>query len=104
MTSTWLVVIVSSVGAYALKLAGYLVPAPVLARPSVRRVAALLPVALLAALVAVQTFAAAPALVVDARLAGVAAAVVALTLRAPFLIVIAIAAAVAAGARALGWS
>lgn len=104
MTSTWLVVIASSVGAYALKLTGYLIPAPVLARPSVRRVAALLPVALLAALVVVQTLAAGPALVVDARLAGVAAAVIALALRAPFLIVISIAAAVAAAARALGWS
>jgi hypothetical protein len=42
------------------------------------------------------------AVVVDARLAGVAAAGVALALRAPLLAVLAVAAGVAAAARALG--
>jgi hypothetical protein len=63
-----------------------------------------MPVALLAALVAVQTFAQGQALVVDARVAGLAAAVVALLLRAPFLVVIIVAAVTAAGLRALGWA
>jgi len=82
MSVTWLVVLISSAGAYLIKLAGYLVPPPVLAHPMVRRTSHLLPVALLAALVAVQTLGSGPQLVLDARLAGVAAAVVALLLRA----------------------
>jgi len=104
MSVTWLVVLISSAGAYLIKLAGYLVPPPVLAHPMVRRTSHLLPVALLAALVAVQTLGSGPQLVLDARLAGVVAAVVALLLRAPFLVVVALAAGVAAGLRALGWS
>lgn len=64
---------------------------------------ALLPVALLAALTAQQAFGGADgALVVDARVAGLAAAGLALVLRAPFLVVIAAAVAVTAGVRALG--
>jgi hypothetical protein len=61
----------------------------------------LLPIALLAALVAIQTFTHGQRLVVDARAAGLAAAVVALALRAPFLVVVITAAAVTAGLRAL---
>jgi hypothetical protein len=65
---------------------------------------AMLPVALLAALVAVQTFTAAGGvLTLDARAAGVAVAVTALLLRAPFLVVVILAAATAAVLRALGW-
>jgi len=56
----------------------------------------LLPVALLAALAAVQTFASGTQLVLDARVAGVGAAVLAILLRAPFLVVVAVAAATAA--------
>jgi hypothetical protein len=59
-------------------------------------VADFIPVALLAALVAVQVFAAGDGLVVDARLAALAFAVVALLLRAPFLVVVFGAALVAA--------
>ena len=57
---------------------------------------------LLAALVAVQTCAAGGAVRLDARAAGLLAAVVALMLRAPFLLVIVMAAATAAALRALG--
>jgi hypothetical protein len=71
-------------------------------RPGVRRITGLLPVALLAALVAVQTFAVGQTLVIDARLAGLAAAVVALLLRAPFLVVVLVAAVTAAVLRASG--
>lgn len=67
-----------------------------------RRIAALLPVAPLAALVAVQTFGSGQALVVDARLPGVAAAAMALVLRAPFLVVVVVAGVVAAGLRYAG--
>jgi branched-subunit amino acid transport protein len=98
----WPLVLTASVGCYLLKLAGHSVPQSVLGRPRVRRIAALLPVALLAALVAVQTFGSGHALVVDARLPGVAAAAIALVLRAPFLVVVVVAGVVAAGLRYTG--
>lgn len=98
----WPLVLIASVGCYALKLAGHSVPQSVLDGQRVRRIAALVPVSLLAALVAVQTFGSGQALVVDARLPGVAAAAVALVLRAPFLVVVLVAGAVAAGLRFAG--
>ncbi|RDD88123.1 AzlD domain-containing protein [Streptomyces parvulus] len=100
--NVWIAIIATAVGCYVVKLAGLLVPAGALERPLVRRLAALLPVALLAALTAQQTFADGQMLVLDARAAGVAAAAVALVLRAPFLVVVAAAVLVTAGMRALG--
>lgn len=79
-----------------LKLTGLSVPERVLDRPFVRRVADLVPVALLAALVAVQAVSTGARLTVDARLAGVAVGVAALVARAPFLVVVALAALTAA--------
>jgi len=103
MTAVWVAVLVTAAGCYALKLAGLVVPKGVLSNPRVRRFAELVPIALLAALVAVQSFAAGQSLAIDpARLAGLGAAVVALLLRAPFLVVIAVAAGTAAVLRALG--
>lgn len=91
--------------AFLTKLAGYTVPQRLLQGPVTTKALALLPVALLAGLVAAQTFGAdGGGITVDARAAGLAAAVVALLLRAPFLVVIAVAAAVAAGLRAFGWA
>ncbi|WP_369232866.1 AzlD domain-containing protein [Streptomyces sp. R21] len=97
----WIAIGATAVGCYAVKLIGLLVPAGVLERPLVRRLAALLPVALLAALTAQQTFADGHVLVVDAKAAGLGAAAVALILRAPFLLVVASAVVVTAGVRAL---
>jgi hypothetical protein len=97
----WAAVLVTSVGSYLQKLGGLSVPGHVLEKPIVRRIATLMPIALLVALAAVQTFASGKSVVVDARAAGLAFAVVALMLRANFLIVIFGAAAVAAGIRAL---
>ncbi len=95
----WTAVLVTAVGCYLLKLAGLSVPAVVLEHPVVERIADLLPVALLAALVAVQVFAGGPALVLDARVIGLAVAVVALLLRAPFIVVVFAAALAAAVVR-----
>jgi branched-subunit amino acid transport protein len=97
----WAAVIAASLGCYLLKLAGMSLPESLLDRPDVQRVAALLPVALLAALVVVGTFEADGELVIDARLAGVGAAIVALLFRAPFLVVIVVAALTTALLRAL---
>lgn len=98
----WVAVLAGSLGCYLEKLIGYAVPKSVLERESVRRVSGLLPVAMLAALVAVQTFADGQDLVIDARFAGLIAAVIALILRAPFLVVVLVAAVTAAGLRAVG--
>ena len=97
----WTAILVAAVGCYLLKLGGLSVPAAVLEHPVVERVADLLPVALLAALVGVQVFADGPHLVVDARLVGLGVAVVALLLRAPFIVVVLLAALAAALVRLL---
>ncbi|WP_395694925.1 AzlD domain-containing protein [Nocardioides sp.] len=97
----WAAVLGTALGCYLLKLAGLSVPPRVLEHRIVARVADLIPVALLAALVAVQTFSRGHQIVVDARAVGLAAAVVLLTLRAPFLVVVFGAALVAAGVRLL---
>jgi branched-subunit amino acid transport protein len=98
----WVAVLATSAGCYLLKLAGLSVPERVLSSPRVRTVAALLPIALLAALTAAQTFGRGQNLAVDPRAAGLAFAFLALVLRAPFLVVVIGAAAVAAALRALG--
>ncbi|HEX3931239.1 MAG TPA: AzlD domain-containing protein [Nocardioides sp.] len=102
---TWTAILAAAVGCYLLKLAGLSLPARVLDHPLVERVADLIPVALLAALVAVQVFADGTRLTLDARAAGLGAAVVALLLRAPFLVVVFVAAATAALLRLVfpGW-
>ena len=92
----WAAVLAGAGGCYLLKLAGLSVPARVLGDPRVRRAAEMLPVALLAALVAVQTFGSGRLLVIDARAAGIAVAVLAVLARAPFLVVVAAAVAVTA--------
>jgi len=99
--SIWLAVGLGTLACYLAKLAGLSLPARVLERPRVRHIAALLPIALLAALTALQTVSSGSRLVIDARLAGVAAGAVALLLRAPFIVVVAVAAGTAALIRVL---
>jgi uncharacterized membrane protein len=84
----WTAVLLGCAACYALKLCGMAVPARLLAAPRVVAVSAALPVALLAGLIAVQTFGHGPALTVDLRVAGLAAALLAVALRAPFLVVV----------------
>ena len=93
---TWVAILGAGMGCYLFKLAGLSLPPRVLERPVVERIADLIPVALLAALVAVQVFATGTRLTIDARVAGLAVAVVALLLRAPFLVVVVAAALTAA--------
>ena len=99
----WTAVIAGSLACYLLKVAGYTLPDRLLTAPAMQRVTVFIPVALLAALVGVQTVANGAAVSIDARVAGLLAAVIALILRAPFLVVVLVAAGVAAGGRALGW-
>ncbi|MFD4421582.1 AzlD domain-containing protein [Agromyces sp. NPDC058484] len=97
----WHVILVASAATFALKLGGYLVPAGLLERERPARIADLLTVALLAALIAVQTLGADGAIVVDARVPAVIVAAALFALRVPFIVVVIVAAAVAAGIRAL---
>lgn len=97
----WAAVLVGAGACYAIKLAGLSVPERVLTDPRVRRVAALLPVALLAALIALQAATEGRAVELDARLAGLAVAVVAQGRKAPFLVVVGLACATTAGVRLL---
>ncbi len=102
--TTWTTVLLASLLAYLLKLAGYLAPARWVDGARTSRITTLLPVALLSALIVTQAFSGAcGSLVLDARVVAVAVAVLLLLLRANFLVVVFGAAAVAAGMRALGW-
>ncbi|RMI09779.1 AzlD domain-containing protein [Cellulomonas triticagri] len=100
--AVWWAVVAASVVVLATKVAGHLVPARLLERPRVTRTAALVTVALLAALVAVQVGTTDGSLVLDARVAALVVAAVALLLRAPFVLVVVLAAATAALLRWLG--
>lgn len=98
----WGALLLASLGCFVLKLAGYLVPRRALDAPRPARITDLLTVALLAALVAVQTFADGRAVVIDARLPAVLVAAALLWFRLPFLVVVFAGALVAAALRALG--
>ena len=104
MSAFWLPVIVGGVVGFLLKLTGYSLPESVIGRPVVRRIASLLPIAMLSALMLVQTFGKGQALVLDARIGGLIAAIVALRFKAPFIVVVIIGAATAAILRAAGWA
>ena len=56
MTTLWLTVLAASIGCYGLKLAGVSLPGSVLSRPRVQRIAGLLPVAMLSALIVTDLF------------------------------------------------
>jgi len=97
----WAGVLVACAACYALKLAGLSLPARLLEDVRVQRTVPLVPVALLAALVAVNTFSTGTHLVLDVRAAAIGVAAVAVLLRAPFLVVVVSAAAIAALLRLL---
>jgi branched-subunit amino acid transport protein len=98
---TWVAILATAAGCYVLKLTGLSVPTKVLDHPLVQRIADLMPVALLSALIGVQVLGEGSRLVLDARLLGLAVAVVALVLRAPFIVVVFSAALAAALVRLL---
>ena len=92
----WAAVLVASLACYAIKLAGLSLPQRYLQDPRLQRTVPLLPVALLAALIATQTFATGPHVTLDVRAAALLVAGTAVWLRAPFLVVVAAGAATAA--------
>jgi branched-subunit amino acid transport protein len=92
----WIGIIATSVIAFLLKYLGHSVPERWLSHPRILKINSMVPIALLSALVAVQTFTTEKTLVIDQRLAGLAVAVIALILRAPFAVVVISAAATSA--------
>ncbi|MHA7277091.1 AzlD domain-containing protein [Arthrobacter sp. Hz1] len=98
----WFWILLACALAFLTKLTGYLVPARWMDNPRMSRVAGTLTIGLLASLTAVNTFASGQQLVLDARIVALAAAAVALLLRAPFLVVVVAGAVAAALARLAG--
>jgi uncharacterized membrane protein len=97
----WAGLLTASAACYLLKLAGVSLPQSWLQNPRLQQTVPLLPVALLAALVATQTFSSGGHLVLDVRAAALGVALIAVLLRAPFLVVVVAAAATAALLRLL---
>ena len=84
----WAVLILTSVLALATKLAGHYIPGRWLSNPRLQRINALIPIALLSALVVAESVTNKTKLVIDHRLAGVAVALVALFAKMPFPVVV----------------
>ena len=102
MTEVWLTIALVAVASFALKAAGPLILGDRQLGPRATRVVALLAPALLTALVLVDTVTSGQRLVVDARLAGVVAAGIAMLLRAPLLVSLGVAVVTTALVRLLG--
>jgi len=88
MNKYWISVIGTSVIAFLLKYSGHSVPEKWFSHPRIQRVNTLIPIALLSALVAVQSFTEKSKLMFDHRLLGLSVAIVALLLKAPFPVVV----------------
>lgn len=89
-------ILLASAAVYSWKFFGFLVPERFLEKPVVSRIAALLTVALLSALMATQALTKDGQIVFDARIASMGVAALLLKFKAPFLVVVAAAAATAA--------
>ncbi|MCI5825832.1 MAG: AzlD domain-containing protein [Arcanobacterium sp.] len=87
--------------AFATKYLGFLVPEKLLERPAVARTANFVTIGLLASLIATNAFSAGQGVTIDARTAALAVALVALSMRLPFLAVVVLGAAVSALVRAV---
>lgn len=96
----WLGILLGSIAVYSWKVIGAMLPTSALNHPVVSRIANLITVALLAALVGVQGFTSSvdsvSTIEFDARVPAILVAVGLLALRAPFIVVVAAAAAVSA--------
>lgn len=99
---TWTAVVALALGTYAMKAAGPVFLGSRSLDERLQAAFALIAVTLLGALVAISTVAQGRDLHPDARLFGVAAAGIAVWVRAPFVVVVVVAAATAAALRAIG--
>ena len=92
----WTLIVVASIIVLAEKLVGYLVPPKLFESVPAKRVSGLLTVALLAALVAVNTVTTSQHIVLDARVPAIVVAGSLFALRVPFIVVLIAAALTAA--------
>ena len=102
MSIFWISLLLTSALVFIIRFAGYLVPEKYLTNPTALRINTLIPIALLSALVAVQSFTDKASIIIDQRMAGLGVAVIALLLKAPFPIVVIGAAATSAAIFHLG--
>lgn len=93
--SLWLGILVASAAVYSWKILGFMVPSSILNHPTISRIANLLTVALLAALLGVQGLTGSGEIVFDARIPAIGVAALLLYLRAPFVVMVAASAIVA---------
>ena len=98
----WAWVLLAAAAAYVLKLLGYLLPKSLLDRPWVPSLAGALTVGLLASLVVTNTVSRGQGLLLDSRLLGLAAAAVALKLKAPYIVVVIVGGVATAAGRWFG--
>jgi branched-subunit amino acid transport protein len=98
---SWWTILALGAGAYACKAIGLVVLGGRTLPEPLQACLLLIPPAMLGALIVTNTFASGQELVLDARAAGVAAAVVATWRRWPFPVIIVLAAAVTAVVRAI---
>jgi branched-subunit amino acid transport protein len=88
MNALWLGVLGTSLVAFLLKFTGHSIPEKYVNNPRALRINTLIPIALLSALVGVQTLTEKGKWVIDQRLAGVAVALIALGMKAPYFVVV----------------
>ena len=88
MSALWIGVIGTSIIAFLLKFLGHSVPEKYVSNARALRINTLIPVALLSALVGVQTLTEKGKWVIDQRLAGVVVAIIALSFKAPYFVVV----------------
>ncbi|MDR0487999.1 MAG: AzlD domain-containing protein [Propionibacteriaceae bacterium] len=102
-TVLWLAIFAAVAITLGTKFLGHFIPESWVSSPKIAPIVALVSVALLAGLVAQQTLDGGHRLVIDARVAALVVAAVALWRRVPFIVVIILAAGTAALLRYLGW-
>lgn len=99
----WTAIFIGSLAVYSWKLFGYLLPRKFLESQTLSKLAGYLTIALLAGLVGVQTFIGnaenRQIAIIDERLVSLLSAVILLKLKAPFIVIVVVAASVAAGLR-----
>lgn len=93
---SWTLIVLLAVGAYAFKFTGLVIIGSRTLPPVFERCLALIPAAVISALIVKDTLTSGQDLVVDARAAGIAVAILAAWRRAPLIVVIVVGAAVTA--------
>ncbi len=93
---SWTLILLLALGAYAFKFTGLVIIGARTLPPIFERCLALIPAAVISALIMKDTLTSGQDIVVDARAAGIAVAIVAAWRRAPLIVVIVVGAAMTA--------